>query len=201
MSGSGIALIDGELMSSETLASLVDKSMKLLRRVKGSAGTRDDTRRIRMADALVAWKSIHTQIAKYLRGENENPAYKHNVDGLIDRFETASVPLLNDTKLFRGLGWREGGLEIKVGQILSDKSFQSTTNSDVIANFYTKEALMIINAPKGTRVLPAGDDLQQLILDRNTKFLVTNIKDNTVAREAGNLISPADEITVQIVGG
>lgn len=198
--GNDVEHIDGELMSSETLAALVDKSTKLLKKVKGPAGSRDDHRRVEMADALVAWKSIHTQIAKYLRGENENPTYKHNVDGLIDRFETAAVPLQYDTKLFRGLGWRKGGLEIKVGQILSDKSFQSTTNSDVIANYYTKEALMIINAPKGTRVLPAGDILQQLILDRNTKFLVTNIKDNTPARLAGNLISPADEITVQIVG-
>lgn len=181
-----IKLLTGKKMTDKTLATLGNKSLRLVK--KQGPRIQED-----MQDGMFAWRSSdQLEMARHMRGKKDGDGFvKRAVAGLTKRFDKASIPLPADSILYRGVDFPKG-TKLVIGQTFTDRSFQASTIDRSIAKGYAVDAMLVIHAPKGTRVLPGGWELRQLIIDRNTKLVVTGI----TSRRTGGPV----EISAQIVG-
>jgi hypothetical protein len=90
--------------------------------------------------------------------------------------------LSRDTMLYRGAGF-DSVEQFKVGAVVTEKGFMSTSASEDTAVGFTDVApkpkysvIFNITAPKGTKVLPGEREEKELILNRGTSMRVTAVR-------------------------
>lgn len=132
---------------------------------------------------------VYAKINQELRDGKVSPSNQKIVDAL-DR-SIAANPSKIDAVVYRGISQRAGQAplpEMKVGQIFSDKSFTSTSSDWTTAADFQRlnkieHRILQIRIPKGTPALAIGSDLKdgpterEVILPRNLKYVVTDIKE------------------------
>lgn len=81
----------------------------------------------------------------------------------------------------------------KVGDVLSDKAYTSTSTSAPVALGFGKRVTFKIDAPKGTKAAVGRSGEKEVILGRNTKLKVTGVKRTIVGGK------PAIQIQASVV--
>jgi len=107
---------------------------------------------------------------------------------LLDSVVSKAEPLANDTLVVRGSRrdfHKTIGRELKVGEVITDHGFMSTTTQpDVASNFMWKQnkdtgkikmgTFYQISLPKGTKAFPINAKEHEYLLSRNMNFEVLN---------------------------
>lgn len=131
----------------------------------------------------------HDQINSYLRGTGGWTGQaladsKNYVKALDSAFENPHVykTMTEDKTVYRGIAdervWRSFS-RLKVGSVVGDKAFLSTSFKDSIAEKatdYDKSIMLAIRVPKGTRYLSGRNDEREAILNRGLKLKITGIQ-------------------------
>lgn len=119
----------------------------------------------------------HDDINGYLRGDSED--YDEDVARMFQVFNLMGQSLPKAATLYRGVtGSKAFGVssleELKPGTVYRDGGYSSTSTKRVEATKFGS-TMIVVHAPKGTRVLPGNPHENELIINKGTRFRVTHV--------------------------
>lgn len=129
----------------------------------------------------------------------------------IDALFARVPPTIQDTTVIRGSGVDLS--KLKPGTRFTDKAYVSTsTNARVSLEFMQlstapDKAIMVINVPTGSRVLPLGNGVfsprfeSEVLLNRDSIFEVDRIEKGPVKNLQNNMVENVNIIYVKLIGG
>lgn len=164
--------------------------------------TPDESRTLSAAEALHGYTTTdYAPVNKMLRRGEETPQSRR-LDSAFDRF---SVRLTAPITVERGMtGVALDQSEFRVGAVVSDKAFISTSYKGWVAEGFAKSTtarqpdqyVIRITVPAGQRVLAGDPGEKELILERNTSMRIKSIVSSKPRKDSG---SRFHEIEAEVV--
>jgi SPP1 gp7 family putative phage head morphogenesis protein len=159
----------------------------------------------------------YERINDFLRGkpidEKEVPMTERDVKNMDSVFQKMSAELSREDFVFRGMSLeeRKGKMgdswvaKLKVGDVLEDKGFVSTSQERTTAETFAKNGtftsvIFRITLPKGTRAMAGNTNEEEIILQRGSKMKVVKVTQIDVPSESGDKPNLGGyEVEVEIV--